>query len=187
MAPTEPAGGGQRRAVAAWLELDREGRYVDASVEFQVIFGYALAEIRAKRVGDFSSPAVAAAAGKVWAEVVAGRRLPRTAGAIMLTASGMPLAVHSVSLEQVAPDRWRSAIEIVDATDPMLRFPTAARVLELWRQLERQAATLDEDDPLRERTTAEGEQLRTLLAATFALRLRELERAEDGDGASSRG
>jgi hypothetical protein len=142
----------------AWLDIDADGRYVDASPSFLDAFGYSVEEVRRLRVGDFHDAAVAHAAKDVWADIVARGIHPMGGGARLHRADGVGVHIEQVALTREADDRWRSTFRILWTDQEPA--PAIHVALARWRESERAVLALDTDDPRRTLAEATADRLR---------------------------
>jgi PAS domain-containing protein len=160
-----------------WMDIDNEGRYVDASGSTIDVLGYTLDEIRQRCLGGFSEPAIAAAAKEIWPLVVAGTLRPLGGTAVLHAADGHAVWVQQEGIERIGPDRHRSTLRVIA---PGASPPAVHVVLGLWRAAERRVQSLAQDDPERPIAEAQVDRLREEYAVAF-------ERAQARNGVTSPG
>jgi PAS domain S-box-containing protein len=144
------------------MEIDDDGRYVDASESLVDVLGYSIDEICKRSLGGFSEPDVAAAAREIWPLVVAGTLRPLGGTAVLYAADGREVWVQQEGIERVGPGRHRSTLRIIA---PGAQPPAVHVVLGLWRAAERTLESLAQDDPQRAIAEAQVQRLRQEYAA----------------------
>ena len=122
---------------SAFLELDDDGRYLDASDDVLAAFGMPIEELRQHRVGDFAPPGLGPIHRALFLWVARqGRDFGGGSSAIVgRDGRSTPVRVTRIARQG---DRHRVEVELGAAEAPGVHSDAIPAVLEAWRRAERQ-------------------------------------------------
>jgi hypothetical protein len=127
------------RAVTTSVEVDREGRYLDAPAEALDLFGVSLDELRAHRVGDFARPGLGPIHRALFLWVVRSGRDFGGGESTVVSADGVETPVECTSIQPVG-DRYRVNLTVLSGEPRSVQTRAIASVLDAWREAEREIA-----------------------------------------------
>lgn len=130
--PSEDAG-------TTWVELDAEGRYVDADGAALEAYGLSADELREHSVGDFAPPGLGRIHRALFLWIVKSGRDFGGGESTIMSVDGQPTPIRCSSVRKIG-DRYRVSFEIASGESVPPHSDALAGVLEAWRQAERDLA-----------------------------------------------
>ncbi len=127
---------------STYVDVDDEGRYVDAPPEALEIFGTTLDELRRHRVGDFAREGFGSIHRALFLVVIRSGRDFGGGESTLVTPDGRETAIKCPSIEKVG-DRWRVHLTVLSTEPGAVQTHALASVLEAWREAERHVAQGD--------------------------------------------
>lgn len=124
------------------VDVDEDGRYVDAPAEALELFGVSLDELRQHHVGDFARPGFGPIHRALFLIVVRSGRDFGGGESTLVTPDGRETAVGCPSIEK-AGDVYRIRLEVLEGEPGAVQTHALASVLEAWREAERHVAKGD--------------------------------------------
>lgn len=128
----------------AYVEMDDQGRYLNASREALEVYGVSLEELRRHRVGDFSASGLGAVQRLLFLWLIRqGRDFGGGEGTVV-SPDGRQTHIRCTSVRRVG-DRFRVTFRTVseDAVPP--HSDNIPAVLDAWREAEREVAAAESD------------------------------------------
>lgn len=125
-----------------YVEVDDDGRYLDAHPDALELFGVSLDELRRHRVGDFARPGFGPIHWALFLFVVRSGRDFGGGESTLVTADGRETAVACPSIEKLG-DRYRVHLTVLSKEPGEVQTRALASVLDAWREAERHLAKGD--------------------------------------------
>ncbi len=144
--------------VSTFVEVDDEGRYIDAPPEALAVFGVTLDELRRRRVGDFAPSGLGPIHRALFLWVARQGEDFGGGRSTIVSPDGRATPVECTRIERRG-DRYRISLTIGTAKSDAPHTDAIAAVLEAWRQAERQIAA-GESSPEYELAKSAAEALR---------------------------
>lgn len=136
MLPGTPQLDTEHEAVTAFVEVDEEGCYLDASPTALAAYGVTLEELRTHQVGDFAPEGLGPMHRALFRWVTAtGQDFGGGSGTIVAP-DGRATAVECTSISRVG-DRYRIDMTITGPDSPPAYRRAVASILDAWRKAER--------------------------------------------------
>ena len=143
---------------STWVEVDEQGRYLDASDDALAIFGVSLDELRLRRVGDFAPRGLGSIHRALFLWVARQGNDFGGGSSTIVRPDGRSACIQVTSIERRA-DRYRLTLAAGTGAATAPHTAAIAPVLEAWRLAERQVA-VGEEGPDRELAKHAAEALR---------------------------
>lgn len=154
----------------ATFRISADGRYVDGDDAALRLLGVTLDELRAKRVGDFTTPEQRDVIRANWHLIVKSPGAPVVRASTVIRPDGSTVLAHLLT-PQVAPDGTFVVRGYAVDQEGSAQTETLAEILHRWRSAERACAASEPGSPTRMEAELEAESLRLLYR--FAERLRQ--------------
>lgn len=126
-------------AGATWVELDADGRYVDADEAALRAYGLSADQLREHTVGDFAPPGLGRIHRALFLWIVKSGRDFGGGESTIMSADGRPTPIRCSSVRKVG-DRYRVSFELASGESVPPHSDALAGVLDAWRQAERDLA-----------------------------------------------
>lgn len=139
-----PAGPGPRVGAQAFVEVDADGRYVEADDEALVVYGVDLEELRQRRIGDFAVAGLGPIHRALFLWVARNGHDFGGGDSTVVSPDGRQTPIRCTSIRRCG-DRFRIEFTVVagDAVPP--HSHALAAVLDAWRAAERDIESTDSD------------------------------------------
>ena len=124
---------------AAWVEMDEQGRYLDASPEALSVYGVALDELRGHEVGDFSPTGLGGVQRVLFLWLARQDRDFGGGEGTVVAPDGRETRIRCTSVERVG-DRFRVTFEPLPGEPVPPHSDSIPAVLDAWREAERDLA-----------------------------------------------
>lgn len=122
--------------VTTWVDVDEQGRYVDAGLEALEAFGVPLDELRRRRVGDFAPHGLGPIHRALFLWLVRHGRDFGGGESTIAGADGRMTPIRCTSIDRIG-DRYRLALTIESGEPVPPHSHALASVLDAWREAER--------------------------------------------------
>lgn len=133
---------------ATYVDLDEDGRYVDAGEQALAVYGVTMDELRQHTVGDFAPTGLGRIHRALFLWIVRSNRDFGGGDSTIVSPDGHATPIRCSSVRRIG-DRYRVTFEIIAGESVPPHSHTLARVLDAWRQAERDLengkADLDDD------------------------------------------
>jgi hypothetical protein len=150
----------------AWVEVDEQGRYLDASADALAVFDVSRDELRRHRVGDFAPPGLGPIHRALFLWVARGGEDFGGGQSTIVSRRGIATPVECRVIN-LGDNRYRVDLTIGSHERGSVQSNGVSSVLEAWRRAERQIAK-GERDPDYDLATAAAEALREVYQGVVA-------------------
>jgi PAS domain-containing protein len=129
----------------AFIEMDEQGRYLDADPQALATFGVSLEELRQHCVGDFSGTGLGHVHRALFRWLTRQGQDFGGGESTIVSPDGTRTRIHCTSVSRVGDGRFRLEFTPLSGSAVPPHSSDLQKVLEAWREAERDAAAADSD------------------------------------------
>ena len=138
------AGEGLVETASAFVEMDEQGRYLDASAEALAVYGVSLETLRNHRVGDFSGSGLGAVHRALFLWLARRNHDFGGGDGTVVSPDGRQTHIRCTSVRRVG-DRFQMTFRTVPGAGVPPHSQNIPAVLDAWREAERDLAAASSD------------------------------------------